>query len=161
MGFFSRVKDAAGKVAQVADKWWGKEEPAQPTPPKPEPRPKKQPKAKKPSKVAKVFRRKSKQEPTKPAPQSEATKPAPAVAREMLFTKFHDMFWLQGKWDAATTSKQINRMTDAQVYAALDMSENDIDSAVRADPRSDGKWADPDDPNANILWYHGRGAKVS
>lgn len=89
-----------------------------------------------------------------------AARPSPAVAREQLAAKFQDMFWLQKKWDAAATNKRINRMTDDQVYAALDLSENEIDTAVRANPREHSEWASPDDPNSNILWYHGGEASI-
>ena len=93
--------------------------------------------------------------PPKPPPPLPKPKPSPAVAREMLHTKLQDMYWLQKKWDAAATSKRINKMTDAQVYAALDMSENDIETAARTSPRANPELAAPDDPNSNILWYHG------
>ncbi|WP_333746383.1 MULTISPECIES: hypothetical protein [unclassified Streptomyces] len=93
--------------------------------------------------------------PPKPAPPLHKPKPSPAVARERLMEKLQDMYWLQRKWDAAAMSKRINKMTDAQVYAALDMSENDIETAARANPRSQPEYAAPDDPNSNILWYHG------
>lgn len=96
----------------------------------------------------------------RPTPKRTSTaarpsRPSPAVAREQLFVKFQDMYWLQKKWDAAATSKRISKMTDAQVYAVLDMSENDIETAVRTKPKTTPEWASPDDPNSNMLWYHG------
>lgn len=82
-------------------------------------------------------------------------RPSPAVAREQLHAKLQDMYWLQKKWDAAAMSKRIDKMTDDQVYRALEMSENDVESAVRTKPDRSPEWASPDDPNSNILWYHG------
>lgn len=90
----------------------------------------------------------------KPAAPSKS-RPTPAVAREQLMVKFQDMYWLQKKWDAAAMNKRVTRMTDEQVYEALDLTENDIDTAVRRDPRDHPEWASPDDPTSNILWYHG------
>ncbi|MEU0398338.1 hypothetical protein ABZ208_37470 [Streptomyces sp. NPDC006208] len=105
--------------------------------------------------VARPFTRKLKPA-KKPAKKvSPKPRPTPAVAREQLHQKLSDMHWLAKKWDSAAMSKRISKMTDTQVYAALDMSENEIESATRADPSVSTRWAAPDDPNSNILWYHG------
>jgi hypothetical protein len=112
---------------------------------------KKEPKAPQPKKAPKKAAPAPKPTPT-PTPKP---KPSPAVAREQLMAKLQDMYWLQRKWDAAAMSKRINKMTDEQVYAALDLSENDIETAARMDPRAHPEYAAPDDPNSNVLWYHG------
>lgn len=89
-----------------------------------------------------------------PKPKRPKPRPTPAVARERLMEKLQDMYWLQKKWDAATMSKRINRMTDEQVYAALDLTENQVETVVRQTTPAP-QWAAPDDPTSNILWYHG------
>lgn len=154
MGFFSKIKRAA-------DAWWRGQEPATPEPKKKPEAPKKTPRKAekkpkpKPPKKQRWYSRKKKAQPPQPQPTQPPAKPSPAVAREMLMAKLHDMYWLQKKYDAAATSKRISRMTDAQVYRALDMSENDIETAVRARPTDHPELAPPDDPNSNIYWYHG------
>lgn len=79
---------------------------------------------------------------------------SPAAARELLFRKMRDMYWLQEKWDAPATSRRIDRMTDQQVFAALGLNEDQHESAVRETP-SKSRWASKDDPTHNVLWYHG------
>jgi hypothetical protein len=93
---------------------------------------------------------------TTPRPRIAKPRPNPALARELLHQKLQDMYWLQKKWDAAAMTRRINRMTDDQVYKALDLSENDIETAARVKPSAQSMWADPEDPtNKNIMWYHG------
>jgi hypothetical protein len=69
----------------------------------------------------------------------------------MLFSKMRDMYSLQRGWNAPATSRRIDKMTDDQVYRALNLSENDLETAARS---KDVRWAAPDDPNSNALWYH-------
>jgi hypothetical protein len=91
---------------------------------------------------------------TTPKPKRSKPRPTPAVAREQLMEKLQDMYWLQKKWDAATMSRRINKMTDEQVYAALDLTENQVETVVRQSTPAP-QWAAPDDPTSNVLWYHG------
>lgn len=139
----SPIKKATDSVTRVVAAPFTKKEA-----PKPKPAPKPKTKKWRKKKAAPVA-------PPKPAPPIASPKPTPAVARQQLHTKLQDMYWLQKKWDAAAMSKRIDRMTDDQVYAALDMSENDIETTARMKPTQAPEWAAPDDPNANMLWYHG------
>jgi len=91
---------------------------------------------------------------TTPRTRRPKSRPSPAVAREMLMEKLHDMYWLQKKWDAATMSRRINKMTDDQVYAALNLTDDQVETVVRQSTPAP-QWAAPDDPTSNILWYHG------
>ena len=153
-GFFRRIADSITSplkkitepVARVAKAPFAKKEAPKP---KPAPKPKTKRRAKKPAK------------PVAPQIAPAKPKPSPAVAREMLYTKLQDMYWLQKKWDAAAMSKRINKMTDAQVYAALEMSEDDIETTARKKPSDAPEWAPPDDPNANLLWYYGGEASLA
>lgn len=103
----------------------------------------------------KPTKRSSKKKQPAPTPTpAEKPRPTPKVAREMLSEKLSDTYFLRRKFNAATMNKKIDKMTDAQVYAALDMSDDDIETAVRAKPGTATEWADPDDPTVNVLWYH-------
>lgn len=64
------------------------------------------------------------------------------------------MYWLMDKWDAPATSRRIDAMSDEQVYAAIELSENDIDRAVHTRARG-SSWESSADPDKNVLWYHG------
>ena len=105
--------------------------------------------------TAPIRKKPSAPKPAKKRTPTPKPKPSPAVAREQLMQKYESMYFLQRKYDAASTSRRIDRMTDAQVYAALDMTENDLETAVRTKPTDEQRWAAPDDPTSNILWYHG------
>lgn len=75
-------------------------------------------------------------------------KPAPDVARELLLAKLQDIFRDQKQWDDATLKSRISRMTDKQVYAALGMSESDME------PRPSTEGEPPEGSESMRFWYH-------
>jgi hypothetical protein len=136
-GFFKKLAESIGKVFGAKPK-----QPPKPAAPKPRPIPPKPTYA---------------PTPPPPKPTHAPAPPSPAVAREQLYRKLYDQYWLMDQWDSPATSRRIDRMTDAQVYAALGLSEDDLDTAVREVPEHSVHWASMEDPDANVLWYHSEG----